>query len=48
MLMLVTTILECLKGGFNAMRKTIINHCLNLCQNIVFTPEQVNQILMLN
>jgi hypothetical protein len=31
MLTLVTTILECQKGGFNSIRKTIVSHCLNLC-----------------
>jgi hypothetical protein len=46
--MLVTTILECFSGGYNALRKTIVNHALNLCQNTVFKPEQIDQILMLN
>lgn len=31
MLTLVTTILECQKGGYNALRKTVVSHCLNLC-----------------
>lgn len=39
MLTLVTTILECQKGGYNAIRKTIVSHCLNLCQNSVFKME---------
>lgn len=39
MLTLVTTILECSKGGYNAIRKTIVGHCLNLCQNSVFKTE---------
>lgn len=30
------------------MRKTIVNHCLNLCQNSVFTKEQTDRIFMLN
>jgi hypothetical protein len=42
MLTLVTTILECQKGGYNALRKTIVNHCLNLCQNSVFKMEQID------
>ena len=28
---LVTTILDCFSGGYNALRKTIVNHCLCLC-----------------
>lgn len=28
---LVTTILDCFSGGYNALRKTVVNHCLNLC-----------------
>jgi len=39
MLTLVTTILECQKGGYNSLRKTIVSHCLNLCQNNVFKME---------
>jgi len=31
MQLLVTTILECFSGGYNALRKTIVNHALNLC-----------------
>lgn len=33
---LVTTILDCFSGGYNTIRKTVVNHCLNLCQNVVF------------
>jgi len=47
MILLVTTILECQKGGYNAMRKTIVSHCLNLCQNSVFKPEQIEKVQML-
>ena len=30
MLQLIMTILECYKGGYNAIRKTIVRHCMNL------------------
>ena len=36
MLRLMMTILECYKGGHNALRKTVVKHCLNLVQNDVF------------
>lgn len=36
------TILECYKGGYNAIRKTIVRHCLNLVSaegNVFLTQE---------
>lgn len=42
MLTLVTTIIKCQEGGYNALRKTIVSHCLNLCQNNVFKMEQID------
>ena len=48
MMTLVTTILECYKGGYNALRKTVVNHCLNLCASTVFDQKQIDEILSLN
>lgn len=36
MLQLMSTILESYKGGYNALRRTIVTHCLNLVSNDVF------------
>ena len=38
LLQLIMTILECYKGGYNAIRKTIVRHCLDLvsAEGIVF------------
>ena len=36
MLTLIMTILECYKGGYNALRKTVVRHCLNLITEDVF------------
>jgi hypothetical protein len=48
MMTLVTTILECYKGGYNSLRKTVVSHCLNLCAATVFNPDQINEIMALN
>ena len=37
MLQLMSTILESYKGGYNALRRTIVTHCLNLVSNEVFS-----------
>ena len=37
MLYLMKTVLECLKGGHNLMRKTVIRHCMNLVNKEIFT-----------
>lgn len=44
MLYLMTSTLECLKGGYNLMRKTIIRHCLNLMNKDIFTPSELKEI----
>lgn len=44
---LVTTILDCISGGYNALRKTIVAHCLSLLQQGVFKPEQYDSIQVL-
>jgi len=36
MLTLVMTILECYKGGYNSLRRTVVRHCLNLISEEVF------------
>ena len=33
---LMMTIIESYKGGYNALRKTVVQHCLNLVSNDVF------------
>ena len=38
MIFLMQTIMECLKGGHNVMRKTIIKHCYNLLNKEIFSP----------
>ena len=38
MLYLMQTIMECIKGGHNVMRKTIIRHCINLLNKDIFSP----------
>lgn len=37
MLYLMNTVLECLKGGYNVMRKTIIKHSMNLVNKEIFS-----------
>ena len=38
------TIIESYKGGYNALRKTVVQHCLNLVSNDVFSSKEVEQI----
>ena len=44
MLYLMKTILECLKGGHNLMRKTVIRHALTLLNKEIFTPTEVKEL----
>lgn len=46
MLQLIMTILECYKGGYNAIRKTIVRHCLNLvsAEGNVFTLQEMKDL----
>ena len=36
------TIIESYKGGYNALRKTVVQHCLNLVSNDVFASKEVD------
>lgn len=48
MMELMMNIIECYKGGYNELRKTIIRHCLNLVSSEVFTQEEFKHILHWN
>lgn len=44
MLYLMKTILECLKGSHNFIRKTTIRHCMNLINKDIFSQTELTQI----
>ena len=44
MLELMMSIVESYKGGYNELRKTIISQCMNLVQNDVFSPREMDEI----
>jgi hypothetical protein len=48
MLTLIMTILECYKGGYNALRRTVVRHCLNLITDDVFDKAKLSAINDLN
>ena len=48
MLTLIMTILECYKGGYNALRRTVVRHCLNLITEDVFNKAKLSAIDDLN
>ena len=50
LLQLIMTILECYKGGYNAIRKTIVRHCLDLvsAEGIVFTKAELVDLQVQN
>ena len=49
MLQLIMTILECYKGGYNAIRKTIVRHCINLVSaEGVFSPTEITELNVQN
>jgi len=48
MLTLVMTILECYKGGYNSLRRTVVRHCLNLISEEVFENQKRQTINDLN
>jgi WASH complex subunit 7 len=48
MLTLIMTILECYKGGYNALRRTVVRHCLNLITEDVFDKAKLSAINDLN
>ena len=37
MLYLLTIVLECHKGGYNVIRKTVVRHCMNLANKEIFS-----------
>lgn len=43
-LTLVGTIFECYKGGYNAIRKTVITHCMNLISSGVYSQRELEEI----
>ena len=48
MMELMMNIIECYKGGYNELRKTVIQHCLNLVSADVFSQEEFKHILFWN
>ena len=44
MMELMMNIIECYKGGYNALRKTVITHCLNLVNADVFSSREFVEI----
>lgn len=46
MLQLIMTILDCYKGGYNAIRKTIVRHCMNLvsAEGLVFSKSEIQEL----
>ena len=44
MMELMINIIECYKGGYNALRKTVITHCLNLVNADVFSQREFVEI----
>ena len=48
MLTLIMTILECYKGGYNALRKTVVRHSMNLVSEEVFDKLKLAEFGRLN
>lgn len=44
MMELMMSVIECYKGGYNALRKTVIQHCLNLVSADVFSQREFEEI----
>ena len=44
MMELMMNIIECYKGGFNCLRKTVIEHCLSLVNADVFNQREFEEI----
>ena len=44
MMELMMNIITCYKGGYNALRKTVISHCLNLVNADVFSAREFDEI----
>jgi len=44
MMELMMNIIECYKGGYNELRKTVITHCLNLVNADVFSSREFVEI----
>jgi hypothetical protein len=49
-LQLIMTILDCYKGGYNAVRKTVVRHCMNLisAEGLVFSKTEMAEIIAWN
>ena len=50
MLQLIMTILDCYKGGYNAIRRTVVRHCMNLlsAEGLVFSKTELVEIITYN
>ena len=48
MLSLMMVILECYKGGYNALRKTVVRHAMNLVTDDVFDKQKLAEFNRLN
>ena len=44
MMELMMNIITCYKGGYNALRKTVISHCLNLVNADVFSAREFDEL----
>jgi len=47
-LTLMSIILECYRGGYNEIRKTVITHCLNLVNYGIFSNREMEEIFYWN
>ena len=44
MFYLMKTIISCLNGGYNILRKTVVNHCRNLLNEDIFTQSEIREL----
>jgi hypothetical protein len=44
MFYLMKTVINCLNGGNNIMRQTVIKHCKNLIKSDIFTPTEFKEL----
>ena len=48
MMELMMNIIQCYKGGYNALRKTVIQQCINLVNADVFSTREFDEISFWN
>lgn len=41
---LMTRVNECLKGGYNTVRQTVIRHCMNLTSKQIFKEQELKEL----